>query len=287
MKQKSRSGNRSKSPPLLELREITLERGPVKILHRVSWRVEKGEHWVILGPNGSGKSSVLNILLGYQFPTSGEVRLLSRRFGESDWRELREQIGYVGLTIGLQIPPDEPVLETVVSGKTAMLAYWGKMPEADATHARSILRRLGCDYLADRLWGVISQGERQKVMIARALMGSPSMIILDEPCAGLDPVARENFLEWLNHFKRLGTGTTFILVTHHLEEVVPLFTNVLLLKGGTVLAAGRKREVLQADTLSHLFQAPVRLRRLADGRSHFQFLPRRAALRQSRRGKTT
>ena len=175
--------------------------GRVTILRDLNWRIRAGEHWVILGANGSGKTSLLSALTGYFSATEGEISLLGERFGEADWRELRTQIGVVSSSVRLMMAETETALESVVTGKYAMIDYWGKVKPADAREARRLLRSVECAYLANRPWAVLSQGERQRVLIARALMGRPRLLILDEPCAGLDPVAREHFMQFVN---RLG-----------------------------------------------------------------------------------
>jgi iron complex transport system ATP-binding protein len=153
----------------------------------------------------------------------------------------------------------EPALETVVSGKYAMIDYWGRVSTPDRARARRLLRQVECDYVADRPWGFLSQGERQRVLIARALMGRPRVLILDEPCAGLDPVAREQFLHFLNRWGRRPRAPTLVLVTHHVEEITPVFSHVLLLQEGRVTAAGAKTAVLNSRRLSEAFGARLRL----------------------------
>jgi iron complex transport system ATP-binding protein len=172
---------RRSAAPLLSVRQLTIRRGRVQILRDVSWTVRRGEHWVILGPNGSGKTSLLSALTGYLMPTSGELELLGQRYGESDWRELRKHIGLVSSSIRQRMPDDEPAVETVVSGKYAMIDFWGQTTPAEIRAARRLLAGLECASLADRPWGVLSQGERQRVLIARALMAKPRLLIIDEP----------------------------------------------------------------------------------------------------------
>lgn len=231
------------------------------ILRDVNWRVEAGQHWVILGANGSGKTSLLSALTGYLMPTDGDIVLLGERYGESDWRELRKKIGIVSSAVRQLMADEEPALETVVSGKSAMIDFWGRITRADRVRAKRLLRQVECGYLADRPWGVISQGERQRVLIGRALMARPRLLILDEPCAGLDPAAREQFLQFLQRLGRRKDSPTLVLVTHHVEEIMPVFSHVLALKGGRVLAAGDKKTVLNSVIMSDAFDAWVDLRR--------------------------
>jgi iron complex transport system ATP-binding protein len=246
----------------LEVRDLRVERGGTTILDGVNWRVERGQHWVILGANGSGKTSLLSALTGYLTPTAGEISLLDRTYGRADWRELRKQIGIVSSAVRQMMADDEPALETVASGKYAMIDFWGRLSRADKNRARQILRQIECTHLAKRPWRVLSQGERQRALIGRALMARPQVLILDEPCAGLDPAAREHFLQFL---QRLGTGKnapTLVLVTHHVEEIMPVFSHVLLLKNGCALASGKKTNALNSRNLSQAFNARMKLQTL-------------------------
>ena len=263
-------------PALLEITDLHIERD-VPILRGISWRVERGQHWVILGPNGCGKTSLLKALLAYLVPTSGQIALFGKKFGATDWRELRLHLGLVTSALHHYIPPAEPAIETVISGKYAQLDLWRKVTATDRTQARRILRKLGSLHLADRAWLHLSQGERQRILIGRALMARPRLLILDEPCAGLDPVARERFLGFMQKFGRQPGAPALILVTHHVEEIVPAFSHVLVLKAGRVLAAGPKRTVLTSRTLSAAFDAPAHLTRRA-GRYRLTFRPGRTPL---------
>ena len=247
--------------PILEVRNLRIERGDATILDGISWRVQRGEHWVILGANGSGKTSLLSALAAYLTPTDGEIEALGERFGETDWRELRKHIGIVSSSVRQMMHDQEPASLTVISGKYAMIDFWGRAEKSDQRRALKILRQLDCAYLAERPWGVLSQGERQRVLIARSLMANPKILILDEPCSGLDPVARENFLQSIEQLGRRKTSPALVLVTHHIEEITPLFSHVLLLKNGRVQAAGRKQETLIAKNLSAIFDCALRLRK--------------------------
>jgi iron complex transport system ATP-binding protein len=248
---------------ILEVNHLRVSRGTTTILKDVNWRVGRGEHWVILGANGSGKTSLLKALTGYLSPTSGSLGLLGRRYGACDWRELRLQIGVVTSAFTLSIPPAEIALDTVISGKFAQLDLWHRVSAADRAAARRLLRRIGLEYLAQREWAYLSQGERQRVLIARALMARPRLLILDEPCAGLDPVAREDFLQFVQGLagRRGARQPALVLVTHHIEEIMPAFTHALLLRAGSVLAVGPLARVLTSDNLSKTFGAPMKLAR--------------------------
>lgn len=250
-------------PPILDVKNLTIRRGDTVILDQVSWTVRRGEHWVILGSNGSGKTSLLSALTGYLTPTAGDLAVLGERFGESDWRELRTHVGLVSSSIRQLMADHEPALTTVVSGKYAMIDYWGEVSSADRTKALRLLRDVEAEHLATRPWLVLSQGERQRVLIGRALMARPRLLILDEPCAGLDPVARENFLAFLERLGSQRGAPALVLVTHHVEEIMPAFTHALLLREGRVMAAGPKAAVLNSAKISATFGAPLRLVRRA------------------------
>jgi iron complex transport system ATP-binding protein len=244
---------------VLEISNLRIQRAGTVILDDIHWRVRRGEHWVILGANGSGKTSLLSALTGYLMPTAGEITVLGRRYGHSDWRELRKEIGLVSSSIRQMMADTEPALETVVSGRFAMIDFWGKITRADRARGLRMLRQIECGHLSQRPWVFLSQGERQRVLIGRALMARPRLLILDEPCAGLDPAAREHFLQFLQRLGRRRNSPTLVLVTHHVEEVMPVFSQVLILKAGRLLAAGRRNEVLNGRVLSRAFGARLRL----------------------------
>lgn len=249
------------STPILSISALCVVRGPAAILRDLAWEVSRGQHWVILGPNGSGKTSLLRVLTGYLSLSSGSVAVLGRAYGRSDWRELRERIGIVSSALQLSIPPAERAIETVISGKFAQLDLWAKINRTDEAEATRLLRLVGLPKLAQREWVHLSQGERQRVLIARALMARPELLILDEPCAGLDPVAREHFLDFMERIGKKRSGPALVLVTHHVEEITPAFSHVLMLRSGQSVVAGPKSTTLTARNLSRTFGAAVRLQR--------------------------
>ncbi len=245
---------------VIDVNGLRVEREAV-ILSRIDWRVNRGENWAVLGANGSGKTSLLRALTGYLPPTAGTIRLLGETYGRIDWRDLRTRIGLVSSSVHQMMEDNETALKSVVSGRYAQIGYWGEMTPRDRRNAASILRRVEARELSDRPWGYLSQGERQRVLIGRALMASPRLMILDEPCAGLDPVAREHFLQFLSRLANTRGAPTMVLVTHHVEEIIALFSHVLILKSGRVLAAGPRARALTSATLSDAFDAPVLLTR--------------------------
>ncbi len=245
--------------PVLSVTGVRYERGTRMILDDINWQVRKGEHWVILGPNGCGKTSLINLLTGYDMATAGEIDVGYARFGEADWREVRKRIGLVASTLTFYLEPGEPVIDAVVSGREAMINLIGNVKPALIHEARALLKRFGCAHLAESRWGVLSQGERQKILICRAMMAKFQVLILDEPCAGLDPVAREHFLTWLQALASERGAPSMVLVTHHVEEILPFFNRVLLMKDGRVLACGEKRTVLTSAKLSQAYGAKLKL----------------------------
>jgi iron complex transport system ATP-binding protein len=250
---------------ILKVSGLRVVRGRTEILRGIDWRVAKGEHWVILGPNGSGKTSLLKSITGFLSPTSGDVALLGQTYGESDWRELKLELGIVASALQASIPPAETALDTVVSGRYAQLDLWAHPTRGEKAEGRALLRFVGGARLAVREWTYLSQGERQRILIARALMARPRLLILDEPCAGLDPAAREEFLWFVESLARKRGGPALVLVTHHAEEIMPAFTHALLLKDGRVFAAGPKARVVTTRRLSGAFGARISVRR-AGGR---------------------
>lgn len=245
--------------PILQVTNLKIQRGGVTILDGVNWRVAPGQHWAILGANGSGKTSLLSALTGYLMPTAGEIVLLGRKYGRSDWRELRKKIGIVSSSVRQMMSDDEPALETVVSGKFAMIDFWGHLSKSDKNRGLSILRQIECGHIAERPWRVLSQGERQRILIGRALMARPRLLILDEPCAGLDPAAREHFLQFLQRLGKRANAPTLVLVTHHVEEIMPVFSQALLLKKGKTLVAGEKLETVTTKNLTLAFETKLKI----------------------------
>lgn len=247
--------------PCLKIEQLRIERDQSCILQGLDWEVWPGEHWCILGANGSGKTSLLRALSGYFMPTEGEIYLLGSQYGHADWREVRLNLGIVSSAVRQMMADSEPALVSVVSGKYAMIDYWGEPQPADLRRARQILRQVECLHLADRPWAYLSQGERQRVLIGRALMAKPKVLILDEPCAGLDPGARENFLQFVERLGNQPSAPTIILVTHHVEEIMPIISHVIMLKAGQMLCSGTKQQVMTSRNLSTLFSTDASLRR--------------------------
>ena len=246
--------------PALDIRNVTYTANGRRILDSISWKVRPGEHWAILGPNGSGKTTLLKLACGYIWPNDGGVVYRKGRH-LLDLRLLRKSIGWVTSGLTSQIPSRERVLRTVVSGKYAqigLLEGFGAEPSRkDYAQAEKYLEQMGCSTLREQEFGTLSQGEQQKVLIARSRMTRPYMIILDEPCAGMDPGARENFLRTLQKLGKQRIVPSLIYVTHHVEEILPLFRKTLILKGGKVLDSGKTSAILKRDVLERLYNVSL------------------------------
>ncbi len=249
-------------PHVLELEIETLHTPEREILGRIDWTIRRGEHWAIVGPNGAGKTTLLRVLAGYLWPSRGRVAVLGRRFGAYDLRELRREIGVVSTVIVDRLPAWETaqtVVETGFEGSTAV-----PNAELNGTHrarAREALAATGAETVAGREFATLSQGERQRVLISRALVGRPALLLLDEPCAGLDPVARERFLADLGRLAARGDAPSLVLVTHHVEEIPPFVTHLLAINAGRVVAGGAIGETLTSEVMGETFGLPCRVER--------------------------
>jgi iron complex transport system ATP-binding protein len=258
---------------IVNLSHVSLVIDDKPILDDVSWRVRAGEQWAVVGPNGSGKTALLKVTSGYLWPTAGAVTVLGHSFGSIDLRELRKSIGWVSSALYELLPRRDSTLEIVLSGASASIGLWAQPSRQSVDRAQALLRLMNCGALASQRFGVLSQGEQQKILIARALMSNPQLLVLDEPCAGMDISARESLVEILGG---LGAqpGLTLLFVTHHIEEIAPSFSHVLVLKAGRVVAKGRKDRVITGRVLSEAFAHPVRVIE-NDGR-YWHYVPSRA-----------
>ena len=268
--------NGAEPSALVKIGGLEIHRGDKKILREVDWTIHKAEHWVVLGPNGCGKTSLLKALTGYLTPTLGEIQLLGEKFGETDWRELRKRTGLVSSSIAQMVSPEDSALEIVIGGAFSMIGSWGRIPAKVRASAVRWIRRCEAAGLADRPWMFLSQGERQRVLIARALIARPALLLLDEPCAGLDPVARDHFLQFLSRLAASRGTPSITLITHHVEEILPFYTHALLLSQGRVVRAGTVKTVLTSAALTQAFREPVKVRKnrtgyslVLQGRKHF------------------
>lgn len=246
---------------LLDLKSIHFTRGDKVILNDVNWKMPRGTHWAVLGKNGSGKTSLLRIATGYEWATTGTVRVLGNQFGRVDIREVRKHIGWVTQSLFRDLPGAVPVREHVLSGKFSSYGLWDKVNPRDERRALELMRQQGLENLAEKPFSLLSQGEKQRTLLARALMADSKLLIFDEPCTGLDPSAREIFLTRLETLARSSDAAGQILVTHHIEEITPHFTHALILKDGKVLASGRTDDVLTAEILAEAFDLNAQVER--------------------------
>ncbi len=239
---------------VLKLSEVRLVRDNTTILDGVDWHVRRGERWVVLGPNGSGKSSLCQIVALYVHPSSGSVSVLGGRLGRVDTRALRLRIGVTSAALATMIRPNMTSEQVVVAGKHAALAHWWHTyEEADWEQARACLRRVGCQDHSAQRFGTVSSGERQRILVARALMTDPDLLVLDEPTAGLDLPGREQLIQTLSGLAQNSDAPSLIVVTHHVDEVPPGFTHALLLANGRVSASGPIQDVLTSARLTDCF----------------------------------
>ncbi|MCY0877399.1 MAG: ATP-binding cassette domain-containing protein [Firmicutes bacterium] len=245
--------------PVIDVEQVSLERPHRRILDSVTWRMGPREHWVLLGPNGSGKTSLLTLLMGYEWPTRGRISVLGRVYGQVDLREVRKEIGWVSHHLAEWMTRDHGdarVNEIVASGKDASIGRGLQPPAADGTEAA--LDLFGLRRLAASPFRTLSQGEKMRALLARAWVAQARLLILDEPCSGLDITGREHFLsilgQWMRHQDR---AIPVVYVTHHPEEILPTFTHALLLKQGRVLAQGPIDATLTSAQLSQAFEVPL------------------------------
>jgi iron complex transport system ATP-binding protein len=246
--------------PALVFEAVDLDRVGAAILRGVDWRVDEGERWVVLGPNGSGKTTLLQLASGYLHPTRGRVEVLGGRLGGVDVRRLRRRIGMVSASVTRMLVPTLTAVEVVVSARHGALEpWWDDYRPEDRQLARRLLEDAGFGAVAERPFGVLSEGERQQVLLARTLMAAPELLLLDEPCAGLDVGGREGVVGRLAQLASDPHAPPLVLVTHHVEEIPPAFTHLLLLREGRVVAAGPLLRTLTAANLSACFGLPLEL----------------------------
>ena len=245
---------------VLELVDVSVVRGGRALVEQVSWAVAEGERWAILGPNGAGKTTLLQVASSYLFPSSGTAAILGEKLGAVDVFELRPRIGLAGAAMADKLPRRQTVLETVLTAAYGMTATWREQYEqTDEARARLLLDLLGMAEYTGRKFGTLSEGERKRTLIARALMTDPELLLLDEPAAGLDLGGREDLVRRLGALARDPQAPAMVMVTHHVEEIPPGFTHVLLIRQGKVLAAGPLEETLTPRNLSLCFGLPLTL----------------------------
>ena len=254
--------------PLLSLADVEVVREGRTILGPLSWQIYEGDRWVILGPNGAGKTTLLQLLAALIHPTRGEVRILGERMGAVDVFELRPRIGFTSSALIDLLPPDEKVIDVVLTSAYAIAGRWNEDYDLwDESRAKALLTTFGVRELGERTFGTLSEGEKKRVQISRALMADPEVLLLDEPAAGLDLGGREDILQRITHYTSDENSPATIIVTHHIEEIPAGTTHALLLKEGKALFAGPINEVLNVETINEVFG--VRISLSFNGRRYF------------------
>jgi iron complex transport system ATP-binding protein len=252
--------------PVLELAGVTVRRGDALLLDDVDWTVEEDERWVVLGPNGAGKTTLLQLASAQLHPTTGVAGILGEVLGTVDVFELRPRIGLTSAAIAEKVPRQELVRDVVVSASWSVIGRWREQYHAlDHQRASALLEELGVGRLAERTFGTLSEGERKRVQIARALMTDPELLLMDEPAAGLDLGGREDLVSTLSELAQDEEAPAIVLVSHHVEEIPPGFTHVLMLREGKVVVAGPLERVMSEEALSETFGMSLVLQ-YADGR---------------------
>lgn len=254
--------------PLLSLADVEVVREGKTILGPLNFTVSDGQRWVILGPNGAGKTTLLQLLAALIHPTRGEVRILGERMGAVDVFELRPRIGFTSSAMIELLPFDEKVIDVVLTSAYAIAGRWNEDYDLwDESRAKALLTTFGVRDLGERTFGTLSEGEKKRVQISRALMADPEVLLLDEPAAGLDLGGREDILERITSYTSDENAPATIIVTHHIEEIPAGTTHALLLKEGKALYSGEISEVLTAETINHVFGVNIAL--TFNGRRYF------------------
>ncbi|MEV8251433.1 ABC transporter ATP-binding protein [Microbacterium sp. NPDC076768] len=247
-------------PSALEFTDVVVRREGRNIIDHVTWEVNDDQRWVILGPNGAGKTTLLQLAYTLMHPTGGSVAVLGETLGRTDVFEVRPRIGFASSAMARRIPRDETVLNTVLTAAYSVLGRWNERYEdLDERRARRVLGEWRLEHLADRSFGTLSDGEQKRVQIARAVMTDPELLLLDEPTASLDLGSREELLALLSGYASSPTTPAMVMVTHHVEEIPVGFTHVLLVRDGSVVAAGPIAETLTSETLTAAFNMPIKL----------------------------
>ena len=245
---------------VLSLQNVSVRKGDRTILGPLNWEVHAGERWVILGPNGAGKTTLLQMCATLAHPTIGTVSILGEQLGKVDVFELRNRVGFTSSAMIDLLPPEEKVIDIVLTAAYAMLERWQEIYDLwDESRAKALLTTFGVRELGERTFGTLSEGEKKRVQIARAIMSDPELLLLDEPAAGLDLGGREDILRRISQFAAEPTAPATVIVTHHIEEIPAGTTHVLLLKNGLVVRQGLIEDNLTSDSLSEIYGIPILL----------------------------
>ncbi|MDR2140416.1 MAG: ATP-binding cassette domain-containing protein [Deltaproteobacteria bacterium] len=251
---------------ILELADVSFRRGPNLLLNNLNWSIGPGENWALLGPNGAGKTLILRLATGYLWPTDGQITVLGHLLGRVDLRLLRRRIGWVSQALADITPSQVSLLDTILSGPLASLGLYEDPEEPMIAAARLTAEEFGLTRILDRPFGLLSSGERQRALLARAALTKPSLLILDEPISNLDMGAKEKFLSLV---KRMATGPqapSIILTTHSIQEIGPFITHVILLKNGQIVAKGPLEATLTQANLALTYDLPLKIEKTPQGR---------------------
>ncbi len=247
--------------PIVVLENVHLEREEDKILRNINWTVFPGEHWAIIGQNAAGKTLLLKIIATYLWPTRGSVEVLGEEFGSIELHKLRQKISWISSALEQELPQNQSVIEVVLSGYFSTLRLFDKPTEKIVQRARKFLQIMGLNSHEKQIFETLSVGEKKKSLIARAMIRKPRLLILDEVCAGLDPIARRKFINSLRRLIHKESNITILYVTHHLEEIFPEITHVLGLKNGKIAFSGKKQTQLNQKNMNFLFGKKAKLRK--------------------------
>ncbi len=247
---------------LIDFRGVEFSRGGARLVGPVDWQVELDERWVVIGPNGAGKTTLIRMASALEFPSKGTAFVLGEQLGRTDMRDLRAAIGLTSSAIAQRVPDDEKVGDLVVSAGYAIVGRWREdYDEMDYAQAMDVLEQVGAMHLIDRRWGTLSDGEKKRVLIARAVMINPELLIMDEPAAGMDLGGREDLIAYLGELALDPDAPAMVMITHHLEEIPYGFTHAMLLDEGDVVAQGLIEDVLTSENVSKAYHQPIEVTR--------------------------
>ena len=246
---------------ILSYKNVSFKRDGREILKNINWEIKEGENWALIGLNGSGKSTLLSMIPAYTFTTKGEVSVFDKKFGTCVWSEIKEKVGFVSSTLNnfSDRLNNQSLINVVLSGKYNSIGIYQEITQKDREKANNIIKDFKLSHLKLNKFGTLSQGEQRKTLLARAFMNSPSLLILDEPCSGLDIRAREIFLKSLEENSKNINAIPFIYVTHQIEEIIASISHVAILDKGEIVAQGNKYEVLTDENLSKLYEIDVKI----------------------------
>ncbi|MBM7711206.1 ABC transporter ATP-binding protein [Enterococcus xiangfangensis] len=251
---------------ILAFEHVQFIRQQNKLLQDINWRINSGEDWAILGLNGAGKSLILNMISGNLWPSEGKLTVLGEVFGQTSIPDLTRRIGWVSQSLHEKIHRDEQAEYIVLSGKFASIGIYQAYSKADLAAAKQLLSSLGAEKLIGKVFQILSQGEKQIVLIARALMAKPELLILDEPCNGMDLFAREDLLRRIERMKQAADAPSLLYVTHHTEEILPMLNHVLMLREGQIFDQGRREVLLKESVLNEFYQRPIKIHAMSADR---------------------